>query len=237
VQTSANAKAKAVRRTALLSPKATRSDAADRTRASIVAAALKLFATRGVGSVSLREIVVKSGQGNQSAIHYHFKDKAGLVVAVAKHVHRLLQPYIDEAMAEVEAREATGELSNEDLVKALVMPVIQVYHSEIEGPDAVRFITRLASDWGETGQALLLGEATVWLMQIGRRLAARMPNKSREKIWLQILLSLSSAAFGLTALGGLQFSPFGSGQPLYRGKRDESIRDFVHFVSRGVLGD
>lgn len=190
-----------------------------------------------MGSVSLREIVVKSGQGNQSAIHYHFKDKAGLVTAVAKHVHAVLQPHIDAAMAMVDARQADNTLTAEDLMTALVMPIIKAYHEAPEGPDAIRFITRLASDWGEPGQALLLAESASWLIQIESRLAARLPNKAREKLWLQILLSVSSAAFGLTALSGLQFSPFGTGEPLYRGKRDESIRDFVHFVSRGVLGE
>lgn len=214
-----------------------RAAAADRTRASIIAAALKLFARRGVESVSLREIVVKAGQGNQSAIHYHFKDKAGLVTAVAKHVHAVLQPYLDAEIAVVEARERARQLTREDLIAALVMPIVKAYHEAPEGPDSVRFITRLASDWGESGQALLLGESAPWLLQIESRLARRMPKKPREKLWLQMLLSLSSTAFGLTALGGLQFSPFGSGQPLYRGKRDESIRDFVHFVSHGVLGD
>ena len=218
-------------------PRAGRARAASRTRESLIAAALKLFAKRGVGSVSLREIVVKSGQGNQSAIHYHFKDKNGLVTAVAKHVHAMLQPHIDVAMAEIEAKELRGELTSEDLISALVMPIINTFHEDADGPDAIRFIARLASDWGETGQALLLGEATIWMLQIERRLSVRLPNKPREKLWLQMLLSLSSASFGLTALGGLQFSPFDKGRPLYRGKREESIRDFLHFVSRGVLGD
>ncbi|GAC1626058.1 MAG: hypothetical protein NVS9B10_13650 [Nevskia sp.] len=214
-----------------------RTRVAARTRESLIAAALKLFAKRGVGSVSLREIVVKSGQGNQSAIHYHFKDKSGLVTAVAKYVHVLLQPHIDAAMAQVEAQEKLGKLTSEDLMAALVMPLINAFHAEAEGPDAIRFIGRLAADWGETGQALLLGEATAWMLQIERRLSKQLPKKPREKLWLQMLLSLSCAAFGLTALGGLQFSPFDPGQPLYRGRREESIRDFVHFVSRGVLGD
>lgn len=233
----APASKKPVRRLAPKRTKAGRGDAVSRTRESIIAAALNLFATRGVGSVSLREIVVKSGQGNQSAIHYHYKDKAGLVTAVARHVHDLLQPYFERSLAEVDEKTLLGTLENEDLMGALVMPIIDVFHREAEGPDAVRFIARLASDWGDTGQALLLSESAAWLVQIEQRIAARMPDKPREKLWLQILLSLAAAAFGLTALGTLQYAPFGSGKAIYRGKREQVIRDFIHFVSRGVLGD
>lgn len=229
-------KPKAPLRASARKPRPTRSSAADRTRTSIVAAALKLFARRGVGSVSLREIVVKAGQGNQSAIHYHFKDKAGLIAAVLQHVHALLKPHIDAATIVLEAKRKAGQMAPDDLVIALVMPIIDLYHEDAEGPDAVRFITRLAGDSGESGLALLLSEVKDWLAPIGKRLGEAMPQKSREKIWLQMLLSLSAAAFGLTAVSGLQFSPFEDGEPPYRGRRDESIRDFVHFVSHGVLG-
>ncbi len=56
------------------------------TRDVLIREAMKLFAERAIDAVSLREIVQKAGQGNQSAIHYHFKDKQGLVIAVAEFV-------------------------------------------------------------------------------------------------------------------------------------------------------
>ncbi|WP_255221707.1 TetR/AcrR family transcriptional regulator [Rhodococcus wratislaviensis] len=44
----------------------------------------RLFATRGVEGVTLREIQVESGQSNTSVITYHFGSKAGLVRALIK---------------------------------------------------------------------------------------------------------------------------------------------------------
>lgn len=237
VRGSASVAKKASRRPVPQRARTRRGHDVGRTRQRIVAAALKLFAARGIGSVSLREIVVKSGQGNQSAIHYHFKDKAGLVAAVARHVATLLQPNFDRAIEGLDAKEAAGTLENEDLMAALVMPIISLYHEHPEGPDAVRFIARLASDGGDSGQALLLSEGAGWLMRITPRIAARMPHKPREKLWLQVLLSIAAAAFGLTALGTLQYAPFANGVPIYRGRRDEVIRDFIHFIGRGVLGE
>lgn len=207
------------------------------TREVLIREAMKLFADRAIGAVSLREIVQKAGQGNQSAIRYHFKDKQGLVDAVAEHVQQIFQPYYDAALADVRAADEAGTLGTEDLVTALVMPVVLVFHANETGRDAIRFLAKLASDGGDVGQSLLLSKSASYVIEIERLLAKRLPRKPREKLWLQMLLCLSSTLFGLTALGGLRFSPFGNNAPLYPGRRDELIRDYVHFVSRGVLGD
>jgi TetR/AcrR family transcriptional regulator, regulator of cefoperazone and chloramphenicol sensitivity len=50
---------------------------ADRTRQSIMKAAVKLFAEKGYQGASVRDIVAKAGV-NQAAINYHFKSKDGL---------------------------------------------------------------------------------------------------------------------------------------------------------------
>jgi TetR/AcrR family transcriptional regulator, regulator of cefoperazone and chloramphenicol sensitivity len=52
-------------------------------RRRLLAAAERLFATRGLG-VSNREIVAAAGQHNQSAITYHFGSRAGLIDAVCE---------------------------------------------------------------------------------------------------------------------------------------------------------
>ena len=211
--------------------------ASDRTRAELIETALGLFARRGIGSVSLREIVQKAGQGNQSAVHYHFRDKQGLVLAVTNLVREMFQPYLEEAMANIETKERDGGLSDDDLIAALVLPLIRVFHSDETGRDAIRFVARLIADGGDMWQALILRESTAFLVQIEKRLVERLPGKDREKLWLQILLSISSALFGLTAIGSLRFAPFGNRGPLYSGRRDESIRDFIDFVGHGLLGE
>jgi AcrR family transcriptional regulator len=50
---------------------------AERTRQSIMKAAIKLFAEKGYQGASVRDIVAKAGV-NQAAINYHFKGKDGL---------------------------------------------------------------------------------------------------------------------------------------------------------------
>lgn len=206
------------------------------TREALVHAAMKLYAERAIGAVSLREIVQQAGQGNQSAIHYHFQDKQGLLTAVSDHVWSIFAPRFDAALAEVSRLEQAGQLDDDHLVAALVMPLIEVFHASENGRDAIRFVARLTSDGGDLGQSLVLRQAALFLNQVEARFAARQPTKPREKIQLQLLLALSSTIFGLTAIGGLRHSPFGETTTLYAGRFDDLIRDYVQFVGRGMLG-
>lgn len=220
-------------------PKAPRPRGADGgagTREVLIREAMKLYAERSIGAVSLREIVQKAGQANQSAIHYHFNDRQGLIAAIADFVRQLFEPHFDAALAMIANRESDGTLGLEDLVEALVMPVIRVFHTDETGRDAIRFIARLAADGDEAGQALLLRQVASFLVAIEARFAALMPDKPRDKLQLQVLLGLSSTIYGLTVIGNLRHAPFAGGAPLYSGRFDDLIRDYVHFVGRGLLG-
>ncbi|MFC4587668.1 TetR/AcrR family transcriptional regulator [Sphaerisporangium corydalis] len=55
------------------------------TRASILAAAERLFAEHGIAMVSNRQIGEAAGQSNNYAVGYHFGTKADLVRAIARH--------------------------------------------------------------------------------------------------------------------------------------------------------
>lgn len=42
----------------------------------------RLFAERGIGGPSIRELIAEAGVGNKSALHYHFGTREGLVSAI-----------------------------------------------------------------------------------------------------------------------------------------------------------
>lgn len=50
----------------------------------------RLFAERGIASVSLRQIVLEGGQGNLSAAHYHFGSRDALIRALVERRLRTL---------------------------------------------------------------------------------------------------------------------------------------------------
>ncbi len=51
----------------------------------IVVAAERLFALHGIDGVSLRQIAVEAGSSNNSAVHYYFASKEGLIRAIFQH--------------------------------------------------------------------------------------------------------------------------------------------------------
>ena len=61
-----------------------RADRVTATREAILAAAERLFAEHGVIAVSNRQISEAAGQGNNTAVNYHFGTKADLVRAIVR---------------------------------------------------------------------------------------------------------------------------------------------------------
>jgi AcrR family transcriptional regulator len=51
----------------------------------IVVAAERLFAVHGIDGVSLRQISIEAGSSNNSAVHYYFGSKEGLIAAIFRH--------------------------------------------------------------------------------------------------------------------------------------------------------
>lgn len=51
----------------------------------LVVAAERLFALHGIDGVSLRQIATEAGSANNSAVHYHFGSKQGLITAIFQH--------------------------------------------------------------------------------------------------------------------------------------------------------
>src|SRR5438105_6212398 len=51
----------------------------------LVLTAERLFALHGIDGVSLRQIATEAGSANNSAVHYHFGSKEGLIAAIFQH--------------------------------------------------------------------------------------------------------------------------------------------------------
>ena len=109
------------------------------TRDAIISSAERLFATRGIDGVSLREINRDAGARNASALQYHFGDRAGLLRAVlAKHRadteprrHALLDRYAVD-----------GEPDTRSLVAALVLPLA----GKLSDPDGGRHYLQINAE-------------------------------------------------------------------------------------------
>ena len=111
------------------------------TRQKIIAAAERLFAERGIESVSLAEINNASEQRNRNAVQYHFGNKETLLQAIFdKH-----GPIVHEHRLEIlDGIESSTSFSLDDLVSALVLPVAQKLNDRDGGEAYVRINAQLA---------------------------------------------------------------------------------------------
>ncbi|MFI9595404.1 TetR/AcrR family transcriptional regulator [Nonomuraea sp. NPDC052265] len=88
----------------------------------ILLAAERLFAERGL-DVSLREIAVAAGQGNHSAVQYHFDGKAGLIDALYAHRMTPLSHRRRELIDDLRARGLEEDLPA--LLRAYLAPLAE----------------------------------------------------------------------------------------------------------------
>ncbi len=102
----------------------------DATRQALMKAAEQLFAEKGPSNVTIREIVEKAGQKNESALQYHFKNMEGLINAT----HRFRDQQIVQArvvaLEELEKKAAIPSLR--DIVQVMVKPTFMLARESSE---------------------------------------------------------------------------------------------------------
>lgn len=118
-----------------------RAGRASATREAILAAAERLFAEHGVSAVSLRTIGEAAGQGNNTAVSYHFGSKAELVRAIMRKHEEPVEQGRQEMVAAIGAAP-----SARDWVACLVRPVTD--HLDALGSPTwfARFSAQLMTD-------------------------------------------------------------------------------------------
>jgi AcrR family transcriptional regulator len=155
----------------------------------LLTAAERLFAERGLDGVSLREIAAAAGQGNNSAVQYHFGSRDGLVRAVFERRFLQLDRRRGELLSSLDAR-GRGED-----VPALVEVLVRPFAEELDGSSShwVRFVARLHEDPrfnpfartspGRHGLPYAVpGEVTASTREVSNRIAARLHHLPREVV-------------------------------------------------------
>jgi AcrR family transcriptional regulator len=114
------------------------------TKTRLLDEAERLFAERGVWTVTNREITEAAGQKNVSALNYHFGSRAQLLLAVLERRGVELDRVRGERGAELDAGSPTGDL---------VYLLVDVYAGSLAtapGRDYVRIVDQLRAglvDW------------------------------------------------------------------------------------------
>lgn len=106
-------------------------------------AAERLFAARGLDGVALREIAAAAGQGNNTAVQYHFGTKERLVYEIFYQRSRELETMRGEMLAEAES---AGRLADARvLLQIMVLPHLTLCDTDGAHPYSAflaQFLTR-----------------------------------------------------------------------------------------------
>ncbi|TPG36641.1 TetR/AcrR family transcriptional regulator [Mycolicibacterium hodleri] len=111
------------------------------TRVMLMEVAERLFATRGIDAVTLREIQQAAGQSNTSVIRYHFGSRDGLIRALISYRQESLGADRQEMLEAM--REQGKEADPRAVVWLLVRPLA---NSISNGEMFVAFLARLVED-------------------------------------------------------------------------------------------
>ena len=122
---------------------ANEADQIDPSKLRLILSAEQLFAHRGIDGVSLREIAAAAGQGNNSAVRYHFGSKEGLILAVTE--YRVAQLDVPRQLM-LAAAERAGRLQDiVTLFEILCLPQVDLVDETGKHPYAhfmTEFLTR-----------------------------------------------------------------------------------------------
>lgn len=119
-------------------------------REQLIVAAERLIAERGM-DVALRDVARAAGQRNNSAVHYHFGSRDGLVEAVIRFRIGALEARRLELLAEHEALGAPDDPAT--LVRLIVAPMVDVPYKQ-GATHYARFLETVRNHPALTGRPL-----------------------------------------------------------------------------------
>ncbi len=182
------------------------------TRAKLVAAGERLFAVQGIHGAQMRDIVRAAGQANDSAVHYHFGSRDGLLTAIC-------QWHLD-AMEPARVRRLAEQPSQPDLatvIADMVQPTADRLQTQ-EGRYFLRITAQLAGHAGvRSGSApppIVSRALRAQLEQVQRICAEAMPAElAGERI--AIMIGAMTAALAERAVLIDEGGPFALGESAF----------------------
>ena len=189
----------------------------------------KLFAERGIESVSLREIVAASGQRNGSAAQYHFGTREALVgLLMARRVW-----FINELRhARLDALEAAGRADDvRTVVSESILVLADAVREQPWGPDYVRIAAQVLLNPAAVFRAVPAepywsGHARVSLML--ERLLPKLPAQTfHDRMRIVNNETVYSVARWIHAHGPVT--------PATRERYDALVRHTTEFLAAGMV--
>ncbi len=177
------------------------------TRARLIRAGERRLARDGVAGARLADIVRDAGQGNDSAVGYHFGSRQGLLEAI-------IERHLDtmETVRQV-SLSSLDDATVADVVRAIVLPTAELLRTE-EGRDFLQIAEQLAGWAGvRVGRPALAIRGTAIAAQLARLeqlLREALPTViARERVAALVTFLTGSLAERARALDAGRRQPLG----------------------------
>lgn len=152
------------------------------TKDRILDSAERLFAEKGFGQTSLRDITAEAGV-NLAAVNYHFQSKEHLIAAV---FDRRIGPLNEQRIAMLDRleREAAGQpVPVEGILRAIMEPVLRMV-STPEGACAANLIGRAHTEPGDVFAHLFTGQFAPVVLRVLAAARRSLPELSEvDLLW------------------------------------------------------
>jgi AcrR family transcriptional regulator len=192
-------------------------------RETIMDAAERLFAERGIDAVSLRTINAEAGY-SVAALHYHFATRDGLVKALLARA----QPQMFAARAARVAHLNTlAQPTVEGIVEALVLPLTAGMREDFSGSIAkLRFLVRLSFDRSPYLERTL-EESYALFRPLLRRALPQLDERTLTRRWRLAADLAQHALANALEVAATRPAP-------KRAEFDEFLRELIRFISGGL---
>lgn len=149
----------------------------------MIRAGERLFAECGIDGVSLRQVAAAAGQGNNSAVRYHFGSRDGLVFAILSYRMGRIDERRRALLAAVKGEKPGEPLDIRSLVEAIVLPLAESIGHDDGVSWYARFLQQTAFRPGFDLFAAASNEETRGLREVVRSLddhLAHLPETVRS---------------------------------------------------------
>ena len=207
--------------------------AADIAKLRLIHAAIRLFAAKGIEGVSLRLVNREAGTKNNSALHYHFGNKLGLITATISYIQDWFEIHRETQLAALEAKAKSTNIKVADVMDVLIDPYVTLLESESWGQDALCALARFEFDGDEAIHQVLNDSAGKIARRLRKLLSTVCPDLSRKEVNQRLHMSLFNVLQG--------FANYKNQHQSYMGNLNDSYaktgESFKRFCTAGIQAE
>jgi len=174
----------------------------------LILAAIKLFSEQGIDGVSLRTINREAGNKNNSALHYHYGSKWGLVESVAEFIQEWFEKQRSERLDALESKEMPANV--EEILVEFITPYQILIEEESWGYHAVRFLSKMELEVNPEIHQLLNKHAKKSVGRFKKLLEKALPHLSPKELSNRFNFCLTSIIHGFADYQNLKYSYMGN---------------------------